>query len=314
MVLRIDGSDMMQRALPGELEPLTDFYFTVSKGDNPHLTGLVVGGQIGREAIGAARNRGRAKERLAPIFEQSFQAGSNDFAVVSEVSQVDADTWLKMLEAQRAALATGFPTPAPVVAPKRTLHVFASPQAYAAYFEGMFAASKLPSGDYCVLLHAGDDAEETNAHNRFACLYWVAFDSLGLVYANAPYWWRWGQSICYAIADAANGEIKTGVLDATMMARVRTYVSSAQSPSLPEMLAGADEPKDPGLQWRAAEAAAAWISFLMFSEAGAHRGLLTQYHEELRAGTSAADAAAKLFPASLINDLHPRFVVFLEKF
>ena len=59
------------------------------------------------------------------------------------------------------------------------------------------------------------------------------------------------------------------------------------------------------------EVAWAWMHFLRHGDGGAHRGLLTRYHEELRLGRSGPEASTLVFPTEVFDGLYGKFQAYL---
>ncbi len=313
VVVRVDGKEILQQPLPKEFGAMERCGFWADSGERPHITGFQIRGTLSADALPMARNRGLAREKRPPQFEPGFAAEAGAFGVLSEVSQEHADRWLRLLDAQRAALLASCAPESPLELPKRTVYAFASRRVLSAYLEGVESRQVLPSGDYCVLAASDQtEAEELGMYSVYITLYYLANDLLGKAYPNASFWWLAGRAAYVSNVDPSTMELKLGRPSPAFGARVRKFVSSGESPRMSDLLAGQNPPQTN--YWRAVELAGAWIAFLEQSEGGANRGLLEKCHTALRAGRPAAEVSAEVFPVDVFNELYPKFTTYLEGF
>lgn len=337
---KLDGKVMMEEPLPKDLGPLSDLRvgsgrFGWDADSAASITLVQIAGTVAEELPLIAVNRDRGKQRLPPVWNRSFTEAGDAITAVSPISQEHAASWSRRLNEMVALMLHDYPptTAAPPEPPpgepgvevpadrrppeyryQRTLYLFDSSRVLQAYAGssstfldweelGLVAFDSPDAGDprddlpeELQALLAPTSSVQMRVHWR------VAGQVLAALYPTLPSWWGVGNVAYYSLSFGGGDP-------AAYSKEARSHLASGKEPRLSELLGGwtpsTGSPAPISLAW-------AWIHFLRNAESGRHAGLLTRFHEALRAGKSAEQAGQEVFPTALFNELYPAFEKYLQ--
>ncbi|MGE3164992.1 MAG: hypothetical protein AB7O52_08800 [Planctomycetota bacterium] len=322
---KIDGKPMLEAEIPATFGAVNELTFGPAFSGRPtssaRVTGVQVSGTISPNLPVIAANRGGAKADRPPIWEQSFTRKGEHITVVSPVSEQHATEWCDRLNTLTTSLLRDYPPSPPAPPPdakeapvdrkvpdfsyERLVYLFPEPQVMAAYCGSAAPIDQLENGTFVVLVDPAQDEADPGPN-----LTWrITSQMLAKLYPTVPLWWQLGNCSYYSVSYGHVRGLDGSNAHASNAKAARGHLDQGTEPRLSSLLSGwvwSDGQIYPtALSW-------AWVHFLRHANNGAHAGLLTQFHQALRAGLSAEQAGTAVFPTTLFNELYPQFESYLK--